>query len=122
VEVQLVDGGPALRLRVADNGVGLPADLDPRTVRSLGLQLVSDLAGQLQGRLEIGRDRSAGFPPALGEGPGGVVGDSQAESDWATEPPTTAAPGPGAVFEVVFTPQTATIAEAHHEQAEDPRR
>ena len=71
VEVQPVDGGPALRLRVADNGVGLPADFDLRQLRSLGLQLVSDLVGQLQGRLEIGR-------------------------------------GPGAVFEVVFTPQSAS--------------
>ena len=70
MEVQLVDGGPALRLRVADNGVGLPADFDQRQLPSLGLQLVSDLVGQLQGRLEIRR-------------------------------------GPGAVFEVVFTPQTA---------------
>ena len=70
VELQSVDGGPAVRLRVADNGVGLPADFDLRQLRSLGLQLVSDLVGQLQGRLEIGR-------------------------------------GPGAVFEVVFTPQTA---------------
>ena len=68
VELQSVDGGPAVRLRVADNGVGLPADFDLRQLKSLGLQLVSDLVGQLQGRLEIGR-------------------------------------GPGAVFEVVFTPQ-----------------
>jgi two-component sensor histidine kinase len=70
VEVQAVDGGPALRLRVADNGVGLPADFDLRQLRSLGLQIVSDLVGQIQGRLEVGR-------------------------------------GPGAVFEVVFTPQAA---------------
>ncbi|MGO8745007.1 MAG: PAS domain S-box protein [Thermoguttaceae bacterium] len=70
VELQSVDGGPALRLRVADNGVGLPADFDLRQLRSLGLQLVSDLVGQLQGRMEIER-------------------------------------GPGAVFEVVFTPKTA---------------
>jgi PAS domain S-box-containing protein len=70
VDLQAVDGGPTLRLRVADNGVGLPADFDLRQLRSLGLQLVSDLVGQIQGRLEIGR-------------------------------------GPGAVFEVVFTPQTA---------------
>jgi PAS domain S-box-containing protein len=70
VEVQWVDGGPALRLRVADNGVGLPANFDLRQLRTLGLQLVSDLVGQIGGRLDIGR-------------------------------------GPGAVFEVLFTPQTA---------------
>ena len=71
VELQAVGGGASLRLRVADNGVGLPATLDLQQLRSLGLQLVSDLVGQIQGRLEIGR-------------------------------------GPGAVFEVVFTPQTAS--------------
>jgi two-component sensor histidine kinase len=70
VELQSVDGGPAVRLRVADNGVGLPADFDLQQLQSLGLQLVSDLVGQIQGRLEIGR-------------------------------------GPGAVFDVVFTPRTA---------------
>jgi two-component sensor histidine kinase len=71
VELHPVAGGPALCLRVADNGVGLPADFDLRQSRSLGLQLVSDLVGQIQGRLEIGR-------------------------------------GPGAVFEVLFTPQAAS--------------
>ena len=40
VELQVVDGGPAVRLRVADNGVGLPADFDLRQLRSLGLQPV----------------------------------------------------------------------------------
>ena len=70
VELQLIDGGPAVRLRVADDGVGLPADFKLGQLQSLGLQLVSDLVGQIQGRLEIGH-------------------------------------GPGAVFEVVFTPQTA---------------
>ena len=71
VELQLVDDGPAVRLRVADNGVGLPADFDLQRLHSLGLQLVSDLVGQIQGRLEVGR-------------------------------------GPGAVFEVIFMPQTAS--------------
>jgi two-component sensor histidine kinase len=85
VEFHPVDGGPAVRLRVADNGVGLPADFDLRQARSLGLQLVSDLVGQLQGRLEIGR-------------------------------------GPGAVFEVVFTPQTVGPPEVSHESNENPHR
>lgn len=44
----------SLTLSVADNGVGLPADFDLRRTRSLGLQLVSDLARQLQGSLFIG--------------------------------------------------------------------
>jgi two-component sensor histidine kinase len=43
-----------VRLRVSDTGVGLPADFDLSRSRSLGLQLVSDLARQLLGTLEIG--------------------------------------------------------------------
>ncbi len=47
-------GEPAsLRLSVSDNGVGLPADLESRRKTSLGLQLVSDLALQLGGELQI---------------------------------------------------------------------
>jgi two-component sensor histidine kinase len=42
-----------LRLRVSDNGIGLPPDLDTKKGRSLGLQLVSDLARQLGGKFEI---------------------------------------------------------------------
>jgi PAS domain S-box-containing protein len=45
--------GPA-RLRVSDTGVGLPADFEARRGGSLGLQLVGDLAKQLQGALEVG--------------------------------------------------------------------
>ncbi|MHB8902758.1 MAG: PAS domain S-box protein, partial [Thermoguttaceae bacterium] len=41
VEIQSVDDGPAVRLRVADNGAGLPADFDLEQLQSLGLQLVS---------------------------------------------------------------------------------
>lgn len=55
VEVQSADGGTAMCLKVADNGVGLPADFNLGQLRSLGLQLVSDLIGQIEGRLEIGR-------------------------------------------------------------------
>ena len=43
-----------VHLEVGDNGTGLPADLDERRQRSLGLQLVSDLVRQLQGTLEVG--------------------------------------------------------------------
>ncbi len=77
VEVQPVDDGPALRLRVADNGVGLPADFELRQMRSLGLQLVSDLIGQIQGRLEIGRGPGTMFE---------VVFTSQASSPLGDEP------------------------------------
>ncbi|MEO8501116.1 MAG: histidine kinase dimerization/phosphoacceptor domain -containing protein [Vicinamibacteria bacterium] len=45
-------GGDVL-LRVGDNGPGLPSDFEARRGESLGLQLVSDLARQIGGRLEI---------------------------------------------------------------------
>ena len=61
VELQPVDGGRQIRLLVADNGIGLPANLDVKRLSSLGLELVSDLTGQLQGRLEIGPGPGAAF-------------------------------------------------------------
>ncbi len=42
-----------IELTVADTGVGLPEDLDVRRPPSLGLELVSALARQLQGELRI---------------------------------------------------------------------
>lgn len=49
------------RLSVSDTGVGLPADFEIRRGESLGLQLVSDLVKQLDGKLEIGPDAQAIF-------------------------------------------------------------
>jgi len=54
IELQPFDDGSSVRLRVSDNGVGLPAGLDLQHLSSLGLQLVNGLIGQLCGRLEIG--------------------------------------------------------------------
>jgi two-component sensor histidine kinase len=61
VELQPLEGGKQLRLRVADNGVGLPVDFDIKRLSSLGLQLVSDLTRQLKGKLEIGSGPGASF-------------------------------------------------------------
>ncbi len=58
-EIRLVlkrETNERIRLRVSDNGPGLPADFAARQSRSLGLQLVSDLARQLQGTLEVAPD------------------------------------------------------------------
>lgn len=60
VSLQCVDA-QRWRLQVSDNGVGLPADLEQRRGSSLGLQLVSDLALQLGGQLEIGPGPGAQF-------------------------------------------------------------
>jgi two-component system CheB/CheR fusion protein len=45
-------------LEISDNGVGMPAKLDPRSATSMGLQLLGLLVQQLKGKLEI--DRSSG--------------------------------------------------------------
>jgi len=48
-------------LRVFDNGVGLPADLDFRNTETLGLQIVNLLARQLRGTIEFENDAGASF-------------------------------------------------------------
>lgn len=53
IESRALEGGARGWLRVADDGVGLPAAFDLKALPSLGLQLVSDLVSQIDGRLEI---------------------------------------------------------------------
>ncbi len=60
VELAALDGG-ALQLGVSDDGVGLPADLEARKSKSLGLQLVWMLAKQLDAELRVDTTRGAAF-------------------------------------------------------------
>lgn len=53
IDLQPLDAPQQWRLRVSDTGVGLPADFEDKRKGSLGLQLVTDLASQLGGALEI---------------------------------------------------------------------
>jgi two-component sensor histidine kinase len=48
-------GAERLELRVEDDGVGLPADLDPSQTRSLGLDLVSTFAEQIGAEMKVER-------------------------------------------------------------------
>jgi two-component system, sensor histidine kinase PdtaS len=41
-------------LTISDNGVGMPEDIDVKSSKSLGLELINALVGQLEGQLEIG--------------------------------------------------------------------
>ncbi len=63
--------GPApdgrLLLIVADDGIGLPPDLDVRTTESLGLQIVGMLIEQLDGELEVARKAGTEFRIAFRE-------------------------------------------------------
>ncbi len=46
-------GGAEVRLTVADDGVGLPAGMDVRSAKTLGMQIVGGLVDQLRGRLTV---------------------------------------------------------------------
>jgi PAS domain S-box-containing protein len=48
-------------LRVEDNGIGLPEDLDVRSTHSLGMRLVNTLAKQLRGNIEMKRSPGTSF-------------------------------------------------------------
>jgi len=48
-------------LRVADNGKGIPEEIDPQDTETLGLQLVNILADQIDGELEMKRDNGTEF-------------------------------------------------------------
>jgi len=51
-----------IKLKVSDNGVGLPEDLDFRKSQSLGMQLVTTLVEyQLQGKIELNRNGGTEF-------------------------------------------------------------
>ncbi len=54
IELKHVPNSGLIRLRVSDTGVGLPDDFDARRSTSLGLHLVSDLARQMGGQLDVG--------------------------------------------------------------------
>jgi PAS domain S-box-containing protein len=60
----LLQDGSHHVLRVADNGVGIPSDLDTLKARSLGLRLVRLLTGQLGGQFEI-RQKNPGTEAQL---------------------------------------------------------
>jgi PAS domain S-box-containing protein len=48
-------------LSIRDDGIGLPAGLDIRRSDTLGMEIVTSLVGQIDGRLEIFRDKGTEF-------------------------------------------------------------
>lgn len=60
VELRRVGAGE-LMLAVSDDGIGMPIDFDPATSHSLGVSLVTTLAEQLDGRLDILRSHGTTF-------------------------------------------------------------
>lgn len=60
IKMNCAAGGRYL-LTVADNGSGIPVDIDFRKTTSLGLQLVTVLVGQLQGEIFLATDAGTRF-------------------------------------------------------------
>jgi PAS domain S-box-containing protein len=67
VSISLRRDGPEFVLSVKDNGVGLPASIDLRQTESMGLQLVTTLVDQLEGRIELERGQETEFKIAFKE-------------------------------------------------------
>ncbi|MGB3480051.1 MAG: histidine kinase dimerization/phosphoacceptor domain -containing protein [bacterium] len=62
VKIQLCrDKGDSIELIVSDNGVGFPKNLDFRNTKSLGLQLVCALVDQLNGNINLDRNKGTAF-------------------------------------------------------------
>lgn len=61
VRILLRGTGATARLEVVDDGVGIPADVQLERPGTLGLRLVSILAEQMHGSLELDRSRGARF-------------------------------------------------------------
>lgn len=59
VKVRRVDEG--VELRVSDDGIGLPADLDPRHTNTLGLDLVFMFAEQVRAHVDVERGEGVAF-------------------------------------------------------------
>jgi PAS domain S-box-containing protein len=48
-------------LIIADNGIGIPKDIDPENTATLGLRLVTTLINQLEGKLKVDMDNGTEF-------------------------------------------------------------
>jgi Signal transduction histidine kinase len=61
IKVELYRKSEKIVLKVSDNGIGFPEDLDYKTTSSLGLQLVNNLTMQIDGDLELDRNQGTSF-------------------------------------------------------------
>lgn len=50
-----------INLIVKDNGIGFPEDLDYQKTETLGMQLVTDLVAQIEGKIELMREQGTEF-------------------------------------------------------------
>ena len=59
--IEITDGEDHVRILVADNGIGLPADFRYEESDSLGVQLVYTLVEQLDGTIEVDAESGTRF-------------------------------------------------------------
>ncbi len=59
--VKLYPENEKFTLKIKDNGIGFPEDLDFKNTNSLGLQLVSMLINQVDGSIELNRENGTEF-------------------------------------------------------------
>ncbi|BDZ70992.1 PAS domain S-box-containing protein [Methanobacterium petrolearium] len=56
-----------MQLTISDDGIGLPADLDPQNTETLGLQLLNSLVHQIDANVKINRDNGTEFKIVFNE-------------------------------------------------------
>ncbi len=61
INIGLKSEGTQLTLTVSDNGIGIPPDLDHMDTQSMGMQLIVTLVEQLEGTIELNRDKGTEF-------------------------------------------------------------
>ncbi len=61
IRISLVREGDTVTLAIGDDGIGLPEDLDPARVHTLGLQLISILGAQIEAEITSIRENGTGY-------------------------------------------------------------
>ena len=61
LKISLKKIGDKFELVIGDNGVGFPENLDYQKTESLGLQLVNNLVGQLDGKIKLDTNHGTEF-------------------------------------------------------------
>ncbi len=61
IQFEATDKPDIYRLKMQDNGIGLPEDFDIDKLKSFGMQLVKGLVDQLHGTIEISREKGTNY-------------------------------------------------------------
>ena len=61
ITIQLKSLSKQMELTIADNGIGLPNEIDTKNTETLSFQLVNNLVDQLDGKIELDRTHGTKF-------------------------------------------------------------